>query len=81
MPRVSHNHNFFGFLVIFGFSSTSNSHLRPFFRLQVFQNKESYPFFILPSHHCPTRNGKGSNFLMQTSCTLFFGSCAKTNGS
>ena len=41
MARASHNHNFFGFLVIFGSSSTSNSPLQPFFRLQVFQNEKS----------------------------------------
>ena len=42
MVKASHNHNFFGFLVIFGSSSTSNSPLQPFFHLQVFQNEKSY---------------------------------------
>ena len=44
MARASHNHNFFGFLLIFGSSSTSNSPLQPFFHLQVFQNEKSYTF-------------------------------------
>ena len=76
MARASHNHNFFGFLVIFGSSSTSNSPLQPFFRLQVFQNEKSYTLKkkkkkILPSHCCPAtcQKWKSSNFSMH-SCTL-----------
>ena len=74
MARASHNHNFFGFLVIFGSSSTSNSPLQPFFHLQEFQNEKSYTFKKkkkLPSHCCPAicQKWKSSNFSMH-SCTL-----------
>ena len=73
MAKASHNHNFFGFLVIFGSSSTSNSSIQPFFHLQVFQNEKSYTFKkkILPSHCCPAicQKWKSSNFSMH-SCTL-----------
>ena len=73
MAKASHNHNFFGFLVIFGSSSTSNSSLQPFFHLQLFQNEKSYLFLkkILPSHCSPAtcQKWKSSNFSMH-SCTL-----------
>ena len=65
MAKASYNHNFFGFLVIFGSSSTSNSPLQPFFHLQVFQNEKSYTFkkkkkkfFLLIVVLQSARNGK-----------------------
>jgi len=85
MPRASPSSKLFGFLVILGFFSISNSRLQPSFHLQVFQKENSYTSFLflfycsLSSLSC--KKQKVLIFLMHTSCTLFFGSCPKTDDS